>query len=98
MRWQPPAVLLMAKLLVEDLDRAQREQGEGQDSLWPAWSLCTDAKEYMKEMGIVDISIAEFTGENYVRVARMDGDAAWRLHVMRGHQPFRRDCSVCVCV
>ncbi|CAE7496106.1 unnamed protein product [Symbiodinium sp. CCMP2592] len=55
-----------------------------------------EAQEYMNEMGIVDVSISEFTGENYVRVARMDGDAAWRLHVMRGRQPFRRDCSVCV--
>ncbi|CAE7633410.1 RE1 [Symbiodinium sp. CCMP2592] len=85
------------RLLVEDLHRVQRDQRDGvEESMWPAWSMCKDAKEYMAEMGIVDISIAEFTGENYVRVARLDGDAAWRLHVMRGHQPFRRDCSVCV--
>ncbi|CAE7538500.1 GIP [Symbiodinium sp. CCMP2592] len=84
------------RLLVEDLDRVQRDQRDGVESMWPAWSMCKDAKEYMAEMEIVDISISEFTGENYVRVARLDGDAAWRLHVMRGHQPFRRDCSVCV--
>ena len=27
---------------------------------------------------------------------KMDSDAAWRLHVMRNHTPYRRDCSVCV--
>ena len=26
----------------------------------------------------------------------MSQDAAWRLHVMRNHQPFRRDCALCV--
>ncbi|CAE7745152.1 unnamed protein product [Symbiodinium sp. CCMP2592] len=31
-----------------------------------------------------------------VRLARMSEDAAWRLHVMRNHQPFRRDCALCV--
>ena len=30
------------------------------------------------------------------RLAKLDSDAAWRLHVARGHTPYRRDCSVCV--
>ncbi|CAE7334683.1 unnamed protein product, partial [Symbiodinium sp. KB8] len=35
-------------------------------------------------------------GGGRVRLARMSQDAAWRLHVMRNHQPFRRDCALCV--
>ncbi|CAE7573534.1 unnamed protein product [Symbiodinium sp. KB8] len=35
-------------------------------------------------------------GSGRVRLARMSQDAAWRLHVMRNHQPFRRDCALCV--
>ena len=35
-------------------------------------------------------------GFGRVRMARMSQDAAWRLHVMRNHQPFRRDCALCV--
>ncbi|CAE7267533.1 unnamed protein product [Symbiodinium sp. CCMP2592] len=84
------------RLLVEDWDRVQRTDQNPDDDIWPAWSRCVDAREYVKEMGIMDISISRFTGKRYARLARMDGDAAWRLHVMRGHQPFRRDCSVCV--
>ncbi|CAE7455790.1 GIP [Symbiodinium sp. CCMP2592] len=53
------------RLLVEDLDRVQRDQRDGVESMWPAWSMCKDAKEYMVEMGIVDISISEFTGKQH---------------------------------
>ncbi|CAE7197715.1 GIP [Symbiodinium sp. CCMP2592] len=86
----------VVRLFVEDLDKAARQDQEDDPPTWPAWTRCVDTLEYMTEMGLFDISISQFTGERYVKLAKLDGDAAWRLHVMRGHQPFRRDCSVCV--
>ena len=44
----------------------------------------------------MDVSITKFSGERHVRLAKLSSDAAWRLHVARNHQPFRRDCAVCV--
>ncbi|CAE7270838.1 GIP [Symbiodinium sp. CCMP2592] len=84
------------RLMVEDLHRRVSPEGKAHAEVWPAWSCCRDAQDYMTEMGIMDISVEKFTGERHFRIAKMDADAAWRLHVMRGHQPFRRDCAVCV--
>ncbi|CAE7730560.1 GIP [Symbiodinium sp. CCMP2456] len=60
------------------------------------WSSHSDAVAYMNEMGLFDVLVEKFTGGRVARLAKMDSDAAWRLHVMRNHTPFRRDCSVCV--
>ena len=88
------------RLYVEDLERIQRAhaQGDGAErtATWPAWTQCKDTVEYMNEMGLVDVSITKFSGERHVRLAKLSSDAAWRLHVARNHQPFRRDCAVCV--
>ncbi|CAE7360569.1 GIP [Symbiodinium sp. CCMP2592] len=87
------------RMYVEDLDRKNKACGcssEDGKSGWPAWSQQKDVEEYMSEMGLVDVSIQRFTGERHVRLAKMSSDAAWRLHVARNHQPFRRDCAVCV--
>ena len=90
----------VVRLYVEDLERADKARSESESLqgsvTWPAWTQCKDAKEYLSEMGLVDVSISRFTGERHVRLARLNSDAAWRLHVARNHQPFRRDCAVCV--
>ena len=88
------------RLYVEDLERIQRAhaQGDGAErtATRPAWTQCKDTVEYMNEMGLVDVSITKFSAERHVRLAKLSSDAAWRLHVARNHQPFRRDCAVCV--
>ncbi|CAE7777053.1 GIP [Symbiodinium sp. CCMP2592] len=83
------------RLLIEDLVYKEVEIRDGA-SLWPAWTNTKDAQEYLEEMGIADASIDQFKGDSYVRLAKLNSDAAWRLHVARNHQPFRRDCAVCV--
>ena len=69
------------------------------------------AKAYLDEVGILDpmvqedqsveivagiMGIVRGDGTGRLRLAMLSTDAAWRLHVMRNHQPFRRDCAVCV--
>ena len=86
-------------LFVEDLDRVEKwtpEHSEFTSSLWPPWTLCKDSREYLDEMGLVDVSIARFPLRRQIRISKLNSEAAWRLHVARNHQPFRRDCSVCV--
>ncbi|CAE7671934.1 TY4B-J [Symbiodinium sp. CCMP2592] len=87
------------KFYVEDMDRInynrQRVTEDNADT-WPAWTECQDTKEYLDEMGLLDVSISTFTGARHVRLAKLSDDASWRLHVARNHQPFRRDCAVCV--
>ncbi|OLP85186.1 Copia protein [Symbiodinium microadriaticum] len=60
------------------------------------WCVNQDAAGYFSEMGLTEVMIESFSGGRVARLAKMDSDAAWRLHVARGHTPYRRDCSVCV--
>ena len=60
------------------------------------WSANQDSIGYMREMGLMDVMIDGFFRERVARLAKMDTDTEWKLHVMRNHTPFRRDCSVCV--
>ncbi|CAE7641367.1 unnamed protein product [Symbiodinium necroappetens] len=76
-----------------DMNHYQTKYG---DNLWPPWTLCKDSIAYYEEMGLSEVSIERFAGDCVLRVAKLSSDAAWRLHVARNHQPFRRDCSVCV--
>ncbi|CAE7596997.1 unnamed protein product [Symbiodinium sp. CCMP2592] len=89
----------MVRLHVEDLDRAVRWKDplqQQQGACWPPWTCCKDALEYMDEMNLVGVSSGGFDGGRQLRLAKLSSDAAWRLHVAQNHQPFRRDCSVCV--
>ena len=86
-------------LYVEDLAgnyNKNHHQTEYGNNLWPPWTLCKDSIAYYEEMGLSEVSIERFVGDCVLRVAKLSSDAAWRLHVARNHQPFRRDCSVCV--
>ncbi|CAE7188671.1 unnamed protein product [Symbiodinium sp. CCMP2456] len=93
----------MPRFLVE------RKRGSKVSSL--DWMCDGKAQRYAIEMDLPDPMFAEeeainvvsgLTGVVYskgygrIRLARMSQDAAWRLHVMRNHQPFRRDCALCV--
>ena len=93
----------MPRLLVE------RRRGAAWDSL--DWMCDGRSQRYVDEMGLSDPMFDESKaietacgitgalaaeGGGRLRVARMSQDAAWRLHVMRNHQPFRRDCALCV--
>ena len=60
------------------------------------WREQPDTKAYFSEMGIADAVVDSFSGEHAARRAEMDSDAAWKLHVLRNHTPYRKDCSVCV--
>ncbi|OLP80086.1 hypothetical protein AK812_SmicGene39547 [Symbiodinium microadriaticum] len=86
------------KLYVEDYKSppSAPSQAKECDRVSPPWKRCKDSMSYFMEMGLVDVSIDDFDGRSHVRVAKLSSDAAWRLHVARNHQPFRRDCSVCV--
>ena len=94
---------LLPRLLVE------RRRGSNWDSL--DWMCDGKAQRYIDEMGLPDPmfkeeSAVELAGGligvltadrgGRVKLARMSEDAAWRLHVMNNHQPFRRDCALCV--
>ena len=92
----------MPRLLVE------RRRGACVESV--DWMCDGRAQRYCDEMGLSDPMfqeeesievVAGLTGAVYgcggrIKLARMSQDAAWRLHVMRNHQPFRRDCALCV--
>ncbi|CAE7408325.1 hypothetical protein AK812_SmicGene44191 [Symbiodinium microadriaticum] len=93
----------LPRLLIE------KRRGAQMDSL--DWMCDGKTQRYVEEMGLPEPMYAEdeavivvsgLTGIVYnkgfgrVRLARMSQDAAWRLHVMRNHQPFRRDCALCV--
>eukprot|EP00439_Symbiodinium_sp_Y106_P067020 s115_g11.t1 len=60
------------------------------------WSQSPEAVKYVCEMGLRNPSVEKYSGDHVVRLAKMDSDTAWKLHVMRNHTPYRRDCSVCV--
>ena len=45
------------RLLIEDWDRVCRGSDGEDDEIWPAWSKCSDAREYVREMGLMDVSI-----------------------------------------
>ncbi|OLP83551.1 Retrovirus-related Pol polyprotein from transposon TNT 1-94 [Symbiodinium microadriaticum] len=81
------------RLFIEEPPRVRGEVG---DASWPPWSQCQDAREYLLEMGLLGVAVDNFGLESHVRLAKLSSDASWRLHVARNHQPFRRDCSVCV--
>ncbi|CAE7720332.1 TY1B-A [Symbiodinium necroappetens] len=85
-------------LFVEDLDKVEKWNDDAgpADSLWPPWTRCKDTREYLDEMGLLDVSVARFPVAGQMRIYKLNSEAAWRLHVARNHQPFRRDCSVCV--
>ena len=76
-----------------------------------AWVDDGHAQLCLDEMGIHNPMVAEdeimevvsglfgvfrTDGSGRIKLSRMSADAAWRLHVMRNHQPFRRDCAICV--
>ncbi|CAE7382490.1 unnamed protein product [Symbiodinium sp. CCMP2592] len=87
------------RFYVEDLRRAAStpaSQEEPASTTWLPWTRCKDSRAYLEEMGMLDVSVDHYDGLRCVRMAKMSSDAAWRLHVARNHQPFRRDCSVCV--
>ena len=86
-------------LYVEDCPRVKKfeeDHGDGMSSMWPPWTLCKDAQQHFEEMGLMNVSVTRFEGDRTARLAKLNSDAEWRLHVARNHQPFRRDCSVCV--
>ncbi|CAE7942340.1 TY5A, partial [Symbiodinium sp. KB8] len=87
------------KLFVEDQVRVTRWMGRSPDHEeddWPPWTRCKDSRLYFEEMGLLDVSVPTYLGGKQVRIYKLSNEAAWRLHVARNHQPFRRDCSVCV--
>ena len=86
------------KLYVEDYKASSSAHPPARecDEVWPPWKRCKDSLAYFMEMGLVDVSVDDFDERCHVRLAKLSSDAAWRLHVARNHQPFRRDCSVCV--
>ncbi|CAE7641083.1 unnamed protein product, partial [Symbiodinium necroappetens] len=61
----------------------------------PTTPLDQDSRDYVDEMGLSDVYVDKFVGDRCVRLAKLNSDAAWKLHVSRNHQPFRRDCSIC---
>ena len=85
-------------LFVEDLHKVEKwnDVAGPADNLWPPWTKCKDTREYLDEMGLLDVSVARFPASGQTRIYKLNSEAAWRLHVARNHQPFRRDCSVCV--
>ena len=89
----------VVRLYIEDLERVRKVKLEAEDdvmSTWPPWTLCRESQSYLEEMGLFDVSIGRSDDVGAWRIAKLSSDAAWRLHVARNHQPFRRDCSVCV--
>ncbi|CAE7659172.1 unnamed protein product [Symbiodinium necroappetens] len=86
----------------------ERRRGANVDSL--DWMCDGKAQRYCDEMCLSDPMFREeesieivngLTGAVYgaggrIKLSRMSQDAAWRLHVTRNHQPFRRDCAPCV--
>ncbi|OLP83993.1 Retrovirus-related Pol polyprotein from transposon TNT 1-94 [Symbiodinium microadriaticum] len=86
----------------------ERRRGASMDSV--DWMCDGKAQRYCDEMNLPDPMFQEeqaieivngLTGIVYgaagrVRLAKMSRDASWRLHIMRNHQPFRRDCALCV--
>ncbi|CAE7649513.1 unnamed protein product, partial [Symbiodinium necroappetens] len=86
----------------------ERRRGSTWDSV--DWMCDGKAQRYCDEMCLPDPMFFEeqaveivngLTGTvcgvgGRIKLARMSQDAAWRLHVMRNHQPFRRDCALCV--
>ncbi|CAE7178911.1 unnamed protein product, partial [Symbiodinium necroappetens] len=89
----------LVRFYVEDWERVQRVRRGDDDpwaSTWPPWTLCPSAQAYICEMGLSDVSVGDIVVPCALRAARLSEDASWRLHVARNHQPFRRDCSVCV--
>ncbi|CAE7342763.1 TY4B-J [Symbiodinium sp. KB8] len=89
----------LVKLYIEDLVKVNRWKQLSREAAvasWPPWTLCKDSRCYLDEIGFADVSVAAFHCGRQIRVYKLNSDAAWRLHVARNHQPFRRDCSVCV--
>ncbi|CAE7495246.1 GIP, partial [Symbiodinium microadriaticum] len=89
----------VVRLYIEDLERVHKVSSGAEDpamAVWPPWTLCKESRSYYEEMGLSDVSIGRTADTGAWRIAKLSGDAAWRLHVARNHQPFRRDCSVCV--
>ncbi|OLP93881.1 Copia protein [Symbiodinium microadriaticum] len=89
----------VVRLYIEDLERFHKVSSGAEDpamAVWPPWTLCKESRSYYEEMGLSDVSIGRTADTGAWRIAKLSGDAAWRLHVARNHQPFRRDCSVCV--
>ncbi|CAE7902625.1 unnamed protein product [Symbiodinium sp. KB8] len=87
------------RFFVEDWERVQRVWRGNDDPLastWPPWTMCKHSRAYFDEMGLSDVSIGDSAVVCALRAARLSSDAAWRLHVAQNHQPFRRDCAVCV--
>ena len=87
------------KLYVEDLDRVNKIGDVNaviDPRFWPPWTRSNDSQDYLDEMGLMDVSVSRFVGERCPRIAKMNSEAAWRLRVASNHQPFRRDCAVCV--
>ncbi|CAE7595187.1 unnamed protein product [Symbiodinium sp. KB8] len=103
----PPQSLKLTPVIVQGF-LVERRRGASMDSV--DWMCDGKAQRYCDEMNLPDPMFQEeqaieivngLTGIVYgaagrVRLAKMSRDASWRLHIMRNHQPFRRDCALCV--
>ncbi|CAE7219174.1 RE1 [Symbiodinium natans] len=72
------------------------------------WAADGAYRKFAEEVGIEGGSMATSDIANYVirwcglqgptraRLAKLASEAAWRTHVLNHHQPFERNCAVCV--
>ncbi|CAE7752608.1 GIP, partial [Symbiodinium sp. KB8] len=73
----------VVRLYIEDLERVHKVSSGAEDpamAVWPPWTLCKESRSYYEEMGLSDVSIGRTADTGAWRIAKLSGDAAWRLH------------------